>query len=259
MIDICVNIGRKLPESALPQIINELEPNGVDSIILTGTSLKVSRLSLKQAKKYDNVTSTVGVHPHNGKEWNDSLKKELEILLKDEKVVAVGECGLDYDRMFSTKEEQIYAFEEQIKLAIKYKKPLFLHEREAHEDFVKILNKYPEILPYSVVHCFTGNKKNLKTYLDMGCMIGITGWLCDDVRGKELQEAVKELPIERLMIETDSPWLTPKNIPKKDRGHMNHPKNMNYIVQKLSVLMSLSEEEIKEKTVENTKRFFNIK
>lgn len=259
MIDICVNIGRKLPESSLNAIMNDLKPNGVESIILTGTSLKSSHTSLKQAKKYSNVTSTVGVHPHNAKEWNNSMKKELESLIKDEKVVAVGECGLDYDRMFSTKEEQIHAFEEQIKLGIKYKKPLFLHERDAHDDFVKILSKYPGILPYSVVHCFTGNKENLKKYLDMGCMIGITGWVCDDIRGLDLQEAVKILPIERLMIETDSPWLTPKNIPKKERVSINHPKNMKYIVEKLSVLMDIPEDEIKLKTLENTKRFFSIK
>lgn len=259
MIDICVNIGRKLPESELTKIMKELKPNGVEGIILTGTSLKSSRISLKQSKNYENVTTTIGVHPHNAKDWDESLKKELEKMLTDEKVVAVGECGLDYDRMFSTKEEQIYAFEQQIELAIKYKKPLFLHEREAHEDFVMILNKYPEILPYSVVHCFTGNKENMQKYLDMGCMIGITGWVCDDVRGTDLQNAVKSLPIEHLMIETDSPWLTPKNIPKEFRGRMNLPKNMKYIVSKLSELMDLSESEIKQKTMENTKKFFKIK
>ena len=241
-----------------PTMIENAKKVGVNQMILTGTSLAVTRKSFEAVKKYKGTFyMTAGVHPHNASEWNDKVKTEIESLLKEDAVVAVGECGLDYDRNFSTKEQQLYAFEEQIKLAIKYKKPIFLHERDAHEDFVKMLNKYPEVLKQAVVHCFTSNRQIMSVYLKMGMMIGITGWVADDRRGKSLQEAVKELPLDRLMIETDAPFLTPKNMPNYDRN--NEPKNLPFVVKKLSELLKVSEEEIIEKTKENTIKFFGLK
>lgn len=257
MIDIGVNAVNGKLKHKIPKMIEDAKTVGVNKIILTGTSLRVSKEAVSLTKKYpDTFVTTAGVHPHNAKEWNPQLQKEIESLLKEKSVVAVGECGLDYDRNFSTKEEQLHAFEAQIKLAIQYKKPLFLHEREAFDDFVAMLKKYPEVLPYSVVHCFTSNTERLQAYLDLGVMIGITGWVCDNRRGKDLQEAVKILPIDRLMIETDAPFLKPHNVPNNER--INEPKYLPYVVKQLSTLMDVSELELKEKTVKNTKRFFKL-
>lgn len=171
------------------QIIYDAENAGV-ACILTGTDSKENRKIDAFTKKHK-VYGTAGIHPHNA----DSAKKEdfdfiEKLIMENKKIVAIGECGLDYDRMFSTKENQIRCLEKHIVLAKKFQKPLFLHERNASADFIRRFKKYPDICKHSVVHCFTGNKEILKEYLSMGFFIGITGWICDNRRAKELREAV---------------------------------------------------------------------
>ena len=143
-----------------------------------------------------------------------------QILSENHRMVAVGECGLDYDRMFSARENQVRCLEKHIVLAEKLDMPLFLHERSAAEDFVKRFKKHPEICAKSVVHCFTGGKATLDKYLSMGFSIGITGWICDERRGKELQDAVRIIPLDRILVETDAPYLTPRNVPGLDRTNV---------------------------------------
>lgn len=156
-------------------------------MILTGTSLKGSRESVKFAKKYPNILySTAGVHPHNAKDYDEYTHKELRKLAKNKEVVAIGECGLDFDRMFSPREKQEYCFEQQLELAREFNMPLFLHERSAHKEFVEIMKKHEDLKSQSVVHCFTGNEEEVKEYVEMGFYIGITGWICDERRGKDL-------------------------------------------------------------------------
>lgn len=139
----------------------------------------------------------------------------LESLASKSKVVAIGECGLDFNRMYSPQDVQELWFEEQLKLAIKLKKPLFLHERDAHESFLKILNKYKGQLPPAVVHCFTGTKEEVEKYLELGFYIGFTGVICNKKRGKHLRDIIssKLIPLSRIMIETDAPFMTPLNMP----------------------------------------------
>lgn len=224
--------------------------------ILTGTSMRENKEIDSFVRSHD-VYGTAGIHPHNADRAGQEDFKLMERILSDnEKVVAVGECGLDYDRMFSTRENQIRCLEKHIALAEKLDMPLFLHERSASDDFVKRFKRHQEICRRSVVHCFTGNKAVLHRYLDMGFSIGITGWICDDSRGRDLREAVSLIPLDRILVETDAPYLTPKNVPGLDRT--NVPQNVKYVVRELARHMKVSEEALEENARRNTERIFGL-
>lgn len=239
----------KFPE----QIIKNAEKDGIMCII-TGTNAKENE-NINIFTENHNVYGTAGIHPHNA----DSVKNEdfhrIEKIVKNnKKVVAVGECGLDFDRMFSSKENQILCLEKQIEIAEKLNKTMFLHERAAFSEFCKIFANHTKICPKSVIHCFTGTKKELMQYLKMGFYIGITGWICDDKRGAELRQAVPLIPLDRLLIETDAPYLTPKNVSGLNR--INVPQNIKFVVKDLAKYMRVSEEKIIKNTKENTERLF---
>ena len=169
---------------------------------------------------------------------------------------AIGETGLDFFRNLSTYEEQIFAFEEQIKIAINTNKPLFLHQRDSHDDFIRILRKYSSDINKAVVHCFTGTQEQLDDYLELGCYIGITGWICDEKRNVELRKTIKNIPLSKLMVETDCPYLIPKDLPTKPKNNRNEPSNLNHIVKEISLLLDLNEDEIRKESFKNTLRFF---
>ncbi len=253
--DIGLNLFcKQFPEPE--KIIREAKERGV-YCILTGTDTKENK-TINDFVKTHHVFGTAGIHPHNA----DRAKQEdfqliEQILSGNDKMVAVGECGLDYDRMFSTKENQIRCLEKHIVLAEKLDMPLFLHERSAAGDFVKRFKNHPDICRKSVVHCFTGDSKTLEQYLSMGFSIGITGWICDDRRGKELREAVHRIPLDRILVETDAPYLTPKNVP--GLGRTNVPQNIQYVVRDLAKYMKVPEEELMEHARKNTERIFGIK
>lgn len=234
-------------------IIAAAKEDGV-TCILTGTDRKENVLIDKFVRNHS-AYGTAGIHPHNA----DSAVKEdfdkIEKLITDNpKIVAVGECGLDFDRMFSTKENQIRCLEKHIVLAEKLNKPLFLHERSASKEFIARFRKHPDICSRSVVHCFTGDRAILEQYLEMGFNIGITGWICDDRRAAELRRAVPIIPLDRLLIETDAPYLTPRNVPGLDRT--NVPQNIKYVARELAKYMKVSEEAVIENARANTERIF---
>lgn len=252
--DIGVNLFcKQFPEPE--KIISDAMDAGI-CCILTGTDRKENQ-KINDFVKTREVFGTVGIHPHNADRatQEDFILME-QILLENKKVVAVGECGLDYDRMFSTKENQIRCLEKHIVLAERLNMPLFLHERSAKEDFVKRFKKHADICKKSVVHCFTGNRETLDQYLSMGFSIGITGWICDDRRAKELREAVRQIPLDRILVETDAPYLTPKNVPNLNRT--NVPQNVKYVVKELAKYRNVSEETLVEQVRENTKRLFSL-
>lgn len=253
--DIGLNLFcKQFPEPE--NIIQEAEDNGV-CCILTGTDAKENR-KINDFVKTHNAFGTAGIHPHNADRARQEDFSQIErILCDNEKIVAVGECGLDYDRMFSSKENQIRCLEKHIVLAEKLGKPLFLHERSAADDFIKRFKKHQDICKKSVVHCFTGDRKTLDKYLSMGFSIGITGWICDDRRAKELREAVRIIPLDRILAETDAPYLTPKNV--QGLGRVNVPQNIIYVVKELAKYMHVSEEELIENAKKNTERIFGIK
>ena len=237
------------------QIINDALQSGV-TCILTGTDPKENR-QIDTFINNHQAYGTVGIHPHNADSTKDKDYLEIENIAKtNNKIVAIGECGLDFDRMFSTKENQIKCFEKQIEIAETLNMPLFLHERNAVEDFIKVLSNHKEICKKSIVHCFTGNAETLKKYLSMGCYIGITGWICDSRRAKDLRQAVKYIPLDRIMIETDSPFLTPKNI--QGLSKTNYPQNVKYVAKELAMHMGVPENTLISKAKENTEHFFSI-
>ena len=237
------------------QVISEAENEGV-CCILTGTEMRENRKIDDFVKTHD-VYGTVGIHPHNAdRAKQEDFKAMGQILSENDKIVAVGECGLDYDRMFSTKENQIRCLEKHIVLAEKLDMPLFLHERSAADDFIKRFKKHPDICGKSVVHCFTGDKRTLDKYLSMGFSIGITGWICDERRAKELRDAVHIIPLDRVLVETDAPYLTPKNVLGLNRT--NVPQNIKYVVKDLAKYMKVEEDVLIENAKRNTERIFQI-
>lgn len=224
--------------------------------ILTGTDPKENQKIDRFVRTHD-AYGTAGIHPHNAdRASQEDFEKIEKIISGNEKIIAVGECGLDYDRMFSTKENQIRCLEKHIVLAEKLEKPLFLHERSAAEDFIKRFKKHPDICRKSVVHCFTGGRETLEQYLSMGFSIGITGWICDDRRAGELREAVQIIPLDRILIETDAPYLTPRNVPGLSRT--NTPQNIVYVARELAKYMKVSEEILVGHARRNTERIFHI-
>lgn len=224
--------------------------------IITGSDMKSSEAAAEFVKTHD-CYATAGIHPHNADSANDRDFARLAELYKNERVIAVGECGLDYDRMFSEKQAQIRCLERHIALAEETGLPMFLHERDAHEDMVRIFSGHPELCRRSVVHCFTGGREVLEKYLEMGFYIGVTGWICDDRRAAELRDAVSIIPQDRIMAETDAPYLTPRNI--KGLGRVNLPQNVKYVAAELAKYMDTDIAVLKARLAENTERFFGLK
>lgn len=252
--DIGLNLFcRQFPDPE--QVISRAADAGV-TCILTGTDRKENRQIDKFSRSHA-VYGTCGIHPHNADAATEEDFREMERLLRgNRRFVAVGECGLDFDRMFSTKENQIRCLERHIALAERLGMPMFLHERSASATFAEIFRQHPEVCSRSVVHCFTGTRAELKTYLDMGFFIGITGWICDDRRAEDLRDAVKLLPPDRVMIETDAPYLIPRGV--KGLGRVNVPENIVYVARTLAQYMGLSEAELTARARENTERFFGL-
>ncbi|MCA9609236.1 MAG: TatD family hydrolase [Myxococcales bacterium] len=211
MIDIGCNLTHRRFRADLAEVLHRASEAGVDRMLVTGLSAEVSRQAERLAgARLAQLRSTAGVHPHNARTVNARTASELEALTHRPAVVAVGECGLDYDRDFSPRPVQRRAFEMQLELAAARRMPVFLHEREAQDDFLAILSRWRPKLVGGVVHCFTGQARALEAYLELGLHIGITGWITDARRGAHLVSLVPRIPADRLMIETDAPFLTPK-------------------------------------------------
>lgn len=240
-------------------VIKEGEKVGVCKDIITGSSIKSSISAAKYAIKFPKLLySTAGVHPHDAKTCNEQTIPTLRELASKPQVVAIGECGLDYNRNFSPQPVQRKWFEEQIKLAEELNMPLFLHDRESYNDFSKIMRRHKKIAQKSVVHCFTGSKYEAEDYLDLGCFIGITGWICDERRNDDMIKAVKIIPEDKLMIETDAPFLTPRDLTPKPKKNRNEPKYLPHILKKIAEVRGDDPEILSKKVTENTIKFFNL-
>ena len=200
------------------------------------------------------LACTAGVHPHYANETNSNTWSQLKSLLVDKHIMAIGECGLDFNRNFSSPKNQRYAFEQQLAIACEFNKGIYLHERDAFDEQFRMLEKYAVDLPFMVSHCFTGNAEQLKAYISLGCYIGITGWLCDEKRGADLRAAVKHLPLNRLLLETDSPYLFPKTL--RPRRSVNEPCNVPYIGQALANILELDSELVQQYSFKNTQQLF---
>ncbi len=258
LVDIGLNLTHRSFASDVPQVLERAHQAGVIHMVVTGTSLRASRSGVALAKEYPELLSaTAGVHPHDAKHWDDSSAAELYALAKRPPVVAVGECGLDFDRDFSPRADQERCFEAQLEVAAELSLPVFLHERRAHERFIDILRRFRPQLSDIVVHCFTGSRSELRSYLDLDAHIGITGWICDERRGADLQRIVGDIPPERLMIETDAPFLTPRDLkPKPPRR--NEPAFLPHIMQAVARYRGDDPDALSQAVAATTCRFFGL-
>ena len=255
--DIACNFTSDRFDNDLDEVINQAIVNNITKFGLICSRLSDIDKLLEIYNRYSkDMFFTIGVHPHHANEINEEYLKKLKEVINNNNPHAIGETGLDFFRNLSTYEEQIYAFEEQIKIAIDTNKPLFLHQRDSHDDFIKILRKYSSDINKSVVHCFTGTKEQLNDYLELDCYIGVTGWICDAKRNVELRKTIKNIPLERLMIETDCPYLIPKNLEEKPKNNRNEPIYLNHIANEVATLMKKDINDIREKTYKTSLSFF---
>lgn len=259
LIDIGVNLTSDRFHGKHSEIIEQALEANVLTQIVTGTSLSSSEEALKLCEQFpEQLRSTVGIHPHDASEFTSQTPKHLKDLLQLPLCVAVGETGLDFNRNFSTPQEQEKAFEAQLELAIEFQKPLFMHERDAFERQHEILRSYRDHIADGVIHCFTGSKKALFGYLDLDLYIGITGWVCDERRGTDLQAIVGNIPHDRLMLETDAPYLLPRNMSKKPKDRTNRPAFLPWVLEEMSVHTKVSVLDLAHKTSDNARRFFRL-
>ncbi len=235
LIDIGANLTHDSFERDLDAVLERARAAGVVQMVVTGASREHSPQALELARRHPGfLYATAGVHPHHASEYTDECDAEMRALHVHPEVVAVGECGLDYNRDFSPRPAQRKAFERQLQIAVDTAKPLFLHQRDAHDDFIAMMKNFDGRLGPAVVHCFTAERGELFDYLDRDYYIGITGWLCDERRGAHLRELVKHIPAERLMIETDAPYLLPRTLKPMPKNRRNEPAFLSHIVEELA-------------------------
>jgi len=258
-IDIGVNLTNKRFDQDRELVIQEAFELGVKKQILTGTNLDESQKAYQLTQQYPKqLYSTAGCHPHDAKNFSQDDYQQISKLLENDSVVAVGECGLDFNRNFSPPDIQIEVFTQQLELAIKHQKPVFLHERDAFDQQFEILSHYIPKLKSAVVHCFTGTKEELEKYIELGLFIGITGWVCDERRGLELKNILHLIPNNKLMIETDAPYLLPRDLRPKPKSSRNLPKYLPHIAKTIAEVRKTSLENLSMQCYTNTVNFFGL-
>ncbi|MFP2770286.1 TatD family hydrolase [Oceanisphaera sp. KMM 10153] len=235
MIDIGVNLTNGQFDKDREQVITRAKAAGISALVLTGTSLEESRAVADYAATEPGFCyATAGIHPHDAKTFDGQSLSVLRALAARPEVVAIGECGLDYNRDFSPRPQQDAVFEAQLELAAELQLPVFMHCRDAHDRFIDILRPWRSRLPAAVLHCFTGSEAELRDCLALDLHIGITGWICDERRGQGLQRLVSLIPSNRLMIETDSPYLLPRDLLPKPSGRRNEPAYLPHIARRIA-------------------------
>jgi TatD DNase family protein len=231
---------------------------GVQRQIVTGTDVTSSEHAAALAAAHPMLlSSTAGVHPHHARDFDGSRQQLCELVRRPE-VVAVGECGLDYFRNFSPPDAQRAAFLAQLSIAAAARKPVFLHQRDAHADFVAILKEFRAGLSGGVAHCFTGGRSELDDYLALDLYVGVTGWVNDERRGQNLREAIPYIPPDRLMVETDAPYLLPRDLQPPPKSRRNEPAFLPHIARTVGVLRGESLETVAAATTANARRFFGL-
>jgi len=236
------------------QLLDDGIASAVDSVLLISSDLAESQLNLAFTHPIVRTFATAGVHPHQAAQVGADWQQQLSLLLQN--AVAVGECGLDYNRMFSPKPQQQQVFATQLQLARSLNKAVYLHERDAFADQVAMLSEAG--ISRGIAHCFTGDTQQLKTYLDLGLYIGITGWLCDERRGEALQQALQYLPLDRLILETDAPYLLPRTIKPKPKSGVNQPAYLPAIAAQVALLRQLPLEEVAQHSYDNCCQLFGV-
>ena len=266
LIDIGVNLTSSQFAQDRDDVVARARQHGIVAQLVTGTNLASSKEALAYVKNQPDLFSTCGFHPHHASEFTPDALNQLKELAAHPKVRAIGETGLDFNRNFSPRHQQEFAFNEQLQLAAALKKPLFLHQRDAHDTFIALLkNQHSRLQNISmVVHCFTDTLSALRDCLDLGCHIGITGWICDKKRGEALRQIVQYIPDDRLLIETDAPYLLPHNLEevmslKPTVKKRNEPACLYAVLVQVAQCRSQSVGQVAAITYENALDFMQLK
>jgi TatD DNase family protein len=259
LIDVGVNLTNKSLLADLDGVMLRAREAGVAHMVVTGTSIDVSRHAIELCERHPGrLFSTCGVHPHHADEWHENSYSELAALAQNSCVRAIGETGLDFNRNYSPHPAQETAFAQQMELAVALQMPLFCHQRDAHRRFVEMLRLHRPNIPRLVVHCFTDTREALIDYLDLDCYIGITGWICDERRGLDLQQMVRLIPAERLLLETDAPYLLPRNLDPKPSSRINEPAYLPHILENVAYHQGKPPAQLALECLQNSRRFFNL-
>lgn len=260
LVDIGVNLMHDSFDADREAVIRRARAAGVTHMIITGTDPAASsRAAAFAAKRPGLFSATAGVHPHHATEWNADTPALLRELAAQPSVVAIGECGLDFFRNFSPPEVQESVFSAQLELAAALELPVFLHQRDAFERFTAILREHLPGLAGGVAHCFTGTREEAEVLLDMGLHLGITGWLCDERRGGDLRKAVRRLPAERLLIETDAPFLLPRDLEPRPKTRRNEPMHLSHVLHSLAACRGDEPAALARITTANARRLFGLR
>jgi TatD DNase family protein len=259
LADTGANLTHASFRADLDAVLGRAREAGVGTIVVTGTTIAESRAAAALAEAHPEMLwATAGVHPHHARECDASTIPALRELVAHPRVVALGECGLDFNRNYSPHPDQEKWFVAQLELACELGTPLFLHSRDAHPRFADILRAQRARLPRAVAHCFTGGAEELRAYVDLGLYIGITGWICDERRGSHLLQLMREIPLDRLLVETDSPYLTPRDLKPQPKARRNEPALLPHIVRAVARALGRPAEEIAAETLRNAQTFFGL-
>jgi len=259
LADSCFNITHESFKNDLGDILDAANNVGVEYFFCPASKEKEIEDLINLSESYQkNIFCSIGIHPHNASDLKPNTIENLKKYLGNQHVKAIGEIGLDYYRNFQSPEIQKKCFNAFLELASTNQYPVFLHHREAFSDFYPMIKNCIGEVPDSIVHCFTGTKSELKKFLDLGLYIGITGWICDPKRGADLREIIKYIPLDRLLIETDAPYLVPKNMVNKPRNNRNEPLFLEHIANDISELLNIDKALLAEETTNNFKKLFRI-
>ncbi|MGV8919252.1 MAG: TatD family hydrolase [Pseudomonas sp.] len=262
LIDIGVNLTNSSFDNKHQDVLDRAYQAGVGQLVLTGTHVESSEQALELCQRLDEggqrLFSTAGIHPHAASDWTADTERQLRTLLRETRVKAVGECGLDFNRDFSPRPQQEKVLEQHLALAVELQMPVFLHERDASQRLLEILRDYRDRLPAAVVHCFTGEQRALFNYLDLDLHIGITGWICDERRGTHLHPLVKEIPRGRLMLESDAPYLLPRSLRPKPKNGRNEPAYLPQVLREVALHRGETLEDVAAHTTACARAFFGL-
>lgn len=259
LADIGLNLAHDSFDRDRDDVVAAAVTAGVHHMVITGSTLASTRAAIDLVRKAPAMfRATAGIHPHHARDFHDAELEELRGLLQAPEVGAAGECGLDYFRNFSPHTDQERVFRMQLQLAAETGKPVFLHQRDAHDAFKAILCDYLPRLSGAVAHCFTGDERELRDYLALGLSIGITGWICDERRGAHLREVVRLIPLDRLMLETDAPYLLPRDLEPHPKSRRNEPRYLPHILEAVAACRGETAAEVAEATTRNALAFFSF-
>ncbi|MGI9342934.1 MAG: TatD family hydrolase [Gammaproteobacteria bacterium] len=259
LIDIGANLTHDSFDADRDEVLSRAAQAGVARMIVTGTTVTASEQAMALASAHPGrLFATAGLHPHHADELDADAAAKLRLLAAEDAIVAVGECGLDFFRDYSPRDTQMRAFEAQLEIAAAIGKPVFLHQRDAHDAFVAVLSDHLTRVSGGVAHCFTGNRDEMRAYLDAGLYIGFTGWICDERRGDSLRDAARYAPLDRVLVETDAPYLLPRDLPEKPSGRRNEPSVLPHIVRTLATYMDQDPDAVANASTANAISLFRL-